>query len=260
MEISSDTKKLTIKILKGVATVLVGLSSILAAWYAYQGLALQKSQILKESLPFFKYRYSEENRAFVVEAEENVSTHSIQWFFPVSERSFDGFTKNSNQLTIDEITFQIWSALLDRKIYIPSPDSQANTGGYIRCSILSLFDEYHFTTETDTGFPLGVLIEYTRKGGTISYFWDVILLKSFDSATPQIKVAKTYVTEADMKIYMKKGAERLDGILPIYPYDQNRKYIENNKCTQTSTFWKKYFFDETDREELMRPLQENSQN
>ena len=231
--------------------IILTITGIVIAIVAFQNdknYRIEESQLSKT--PFFKYIYSEENEAFVVEAEEDVSIHSIEWFFPNSEKSFDGYLKNSNQLTIDEIISKIWHALIDRKIYIHSPDSRTNTKDYIRCSILAIFDEYNSGIETDTGFPLGVLIEYTRKGGKLSQFLDIVLIKEFDSATPEVKQVKSdkVLTEDNIKAYMRKGVERLNAIIPIYPYDENKNYMENGKCTQTSTSWRTYFFNKEDAE------------
>jgi len=33
-------------------------------------------------------------------------------------------------------------------------------------------------------------------------------------------------------------------------YDENKNYMENGKCTQTSTSWRTYFFNKEDAEEF----------
>ena len=270
IQLKPETKVWLIKWTKVSGSLLVGLSSILAAWFSYdaliysqQGLNLQKNQILKESLPFFKYRYSEENKAFVVEADSDVIIHAIQWFLPNSVKTFNGFTKYSSSLTIDEIISKIWNILSERRILILPPDLDANTAGYIRCNILAMFDEYNSAVETSTGFPLGVLIEYTRKGGNKSYFGDIVLVKNFEDVIPQIQIVKTNFTENDLKVYMKKGVEQFDKILPIYPYTQNEVYVDSTgRCGRRSEAYKTYFFNEADfkaNKEEMQKLMDSLQ-
>ena len=235
------------KIIISVLGVLAGISSILAAIYSQQSLELQKNQILKESLPFFKYRYSEDNKAFVVEADTDVNIHSIQWFLPNSDKKFYALTKYSNSLTIDEIISKVWLMLTERGKNIPPPDWSPSTSGYIRCNILAEFNEYNSAVETDTGFPLGILIEYTRKGGKKSYFTNIILIKNFGDIIPQIQIPKTGITQNDIYDYMERGAQKFDKILPIYPYAENGIYIDNTgRCDRTIETFKTYFFKETD--------------
>lgn len=245
------------KVLKIIGAWVVGLSSVAAAVFGYysmtdsgEGLKIQKEQIQREMTPFFKYRYSEENKAFVVEAEENVSINSIKWFFPYTDKTFYSFQKNSNSITIDEILSVIWFAAHERKILIPSPDFQTNSYGYFRCEILASFDEYNFGVEKDAGFPTAALIEYTRKGGNIKNILDLILIREFEDSTPQIRSIKTSATENELKSYMKKGTERLGGVLNSNKYDEKQKYIDGDgKCTRSSKLFKEYFFNKEDEEE-----------
>ena len=243
------------KILIGLFTIIATIAACYGAKYAYQGLKLQKNQIQKESLSFFRYKYSEENDAFVVETEQNVSIHSVQWFFPYTDKTFYSFPKNSNSLTIDEILSIVWFAANERKTLIPSPDFQTNSYGYFRCEILASFDEYNFGVEKDAGFPVAVFIEYTRKGENVKRVLDLILIREFEDPTPQIRSIKTNATENELKSYMKKGTERLNGILNSNKYDENQKYIDDKgKCTRSVKAFKQYFFNKEDEEEYKNEM------
>lgn len=244
--------------IKIIWVVAVGVASIAAAIYAYdglfysrKGLELQTSLIQKELLPFFKYSYSESQQSFLIETEEDVSIHSTQWFFPYTDKTFYSIPKNSNSITIDEILSVIWLAANERKTLIPSPDFQTNSYGYFRCEILASFDEYNSGVEKDAGFPMAVLIEYTRKGENVKKIFDLILIREFEDSTPQIRSIKSSATENELKSYMKKGTERLGGILNSNKYDGNQKYIDDNgKCTRFVKAFKQYFFNKKDEEEF----------
>jgi len=96
-----------------ICLTIIGIRIAYIAFQSDKDYRMEESRL--NEISFFKYIYSEENEAFVVETEEDVSIHSIEWFFPDSEKSFDGYLKNSNQLTIDEIISKIWHALDEPK-------------------------------------------------------------------------------------------------------------------------------------------------
>jgi hypothetical protein len=232
--------------------ILVGISSILAAYYAYQGLNFQKKQIIKESLPFFKYRFSEESNTFIVESDEDVSIHSIEWFLPYTDKTYKSFIKNSNTITINEIINVLWFSMVDRKILILSPEFQSNSYGFIKCEILSSFDEYQIADDKNPGFPIAVRITYTRKGESFKYFSDLLLIREFEDLTPQIlSINANNVNENMLKVYLKNGTEKLDKILNQYSYSKDQNYLdEDGNCTRSEKFFKDYFYNKKDEEEF----------
>jgi hypothetical protein len=241
------------KFVKLFYTVIIGVATIAAAVYAYQGVTIQKNQIERESSPFFKYRYSESDQSFLIESEDDVSIHSIQWFFPYLDIGSFTHTKNSNLIKIDEIFFILRDALLLNDILIPPPDNHKNSYGYLRCELLPAFD-YPSEIDTNPGFPVAVIIEYTRKGEAARRIYDLLSLTEFEDLKPQIRsINQSNNDVSSLNTYMKNGYERLQKILDIYRYDENKIYVdEDNKCTSgTKTFYI-HFFNKEDKEEWNR--------
>lgn len=236
--------------------IILTIGSIIIAAVSFRAdeVYRNKERIVNSS-PFFKYSFSESQQSFLIETEEDVNINSTQWFFPYTDKTFYSIPKNSNSITIDEILSVIWLATNKRKVLIPSPDLQTNSYGYFRCEILSSFDEYNSGIEKDAGFPATVLIEYFRKGESVNRVLDLILIREFEDPTPQIRSIKTNATENELKEYMKKGMERLNGILNSNKYDENQKYIDGDgKCTRSSKLFKEYFFNKEDEEEFKNEM------
>ncbi|MFH1661902.1 MAG: hypothetical protein ABIA02_02300 [Candidatus Falkowbacteria bacterium] len=269
IKLNAKLKKKILRWLKIFGSIFVGLSSILAAWFAYnalniskQSLDLQEQQVAKNATPFFKYRYSEENKAFVVESEEDVSIHSITWFLPYTEKKINTFTKNSNILKIEEIVFNLEWAIHERKILLFNTKSF----GYIKCNILASFDEYQINNEKNHGFPVATLINYTRKGDSIKEYLDLLIINEFEDITPQIcsvNYSKKSATKEELDLFIKKGVEKLDKILSHNPFNENYKYLDDeDNCTNSSKKYGSYFFnkadEEAEKEEMKRFLQGES--
>lgn len=233
---SANTCSLFMKIFKLVLEIAVVIIVIWTLVISYQHLGFDKQVT-------FAYFFSEETNSFIVESSENASIHSVKWHIPQVDGWYEKH-KNSRSLSIDELLFAVWTALRDKNIFIPPPDFNESTYGYLRCEILQAFDNYNSNTEFNFGFLAGVEIDYTPKGDSYGSTTDIVLITEFEDSIPQIRVIDTSVSREDLKKYMERGAARLNEILLKYSYDQNKTYIDTSGlCSNYSGAYTKHFFD-----------------